>query len=175
MFRQRLFVIDTQTILYVLFSQRPRVSMEPSVCRTSSCTATRRRSMSTAMCGTACWTGSRGRPPLRSLPGARCRVETRTARRRKSTVSQPSSCQRWEQGAVWLLFWKKQCAMSWQKASLVFLCRKEHFSPRGPQEGLCLYVVVIIGVIAVSFTACALSPAPSFHCEPASLSLFSPC
>lgn len=46
------------------------------------------------------------------------------------------------------------------KASLVFLCRKKHFSPRGPQEGLCLYVVVIIGVIA--FTVLK-SPACEFY------------
>lgn len=46
------------------------------------------------------------------------------------------------------------------KASLVFLCWKKHFSPRGPQEGLCLYVVVIIGVIALTILK---SPACKFY------------
>lgn len=70
------------------------------------------------------------------------------------------------------------------EVSLVFLCRKKHFSPWGPQEGLCLYVV-IIGVITLTIVK---SPAREFyclrsvpsslfflHCEVASSSLFSPC
>lgn len=78
--------------------------MEPSLCLTSSCTATRQRSTSIATCGTACWTGNKERPPWRWLPGARCRAGTLTVRRRRSTGSQLWSCQRYGQGARLAVF-----------------------------------------------------------------------
>lgn len=97
--------------------------MEPSLCLTSSCTATRQRSTSIATCGTACWTGNKERPPWRWLPGARCRAGTLTVRRRRSTGSQLWSCQRYGQGARLAVF---NGTTSVSRRGLVFTGGIEH-------------------------------------------------
>lgn len=114
--------------------------MEPSLCLTSSCTATRQRSTSIATCGTACWTGNKERPPWRWLPGARCRAGTLTVRRRRSTGSQLWSCQRCGQGTHLAVF---NGTTNVSRRGLASVLYRRDWAPE--DSGFSLYITEISG------------------------------